>query len=191
MGEKTETPVSKLPARPPLDGEFGPVPDISEISVGDLVAIYSRGAERVAMVEKVGRSRLGCIYTTKGAWDTAQKTHESLTMPGGPERAAAFARQAAAKNWDYYVRESDAATAVYAVASSWRSEEQAAAERRENAARVESTTKDEYIAQEAERARARRQEELDDAVARGIEGFVHITRKDVPLADVIGWKKAS
>ena len=67
--------LSQLPARPPVDGEFGPVPAISEIKVGDFVAIFSRGCERVAQVEKIGRTNLTCIYTTMGAWDEATKIY--------------------------------------------------------------------------------------------------------------------
>ena len=50
---------------------FEPVPELIEI--GDLVAIYSRGRERVARVTKVGPKRVTAEYTTRGAVDEAQR----------------------------------------------------------------------------------------------------------------------
>lgn len=52
---------------------FDAVPALDEISVGDLVVIYSRGTERVAFVEKIGRTNVTAVYTTQGAIDSAHK----------------------------------------------------------------------------------------------------------------------
>lgn len=61
-----ETTEGRLPA---MQVEAGEVKQ--GIAVGDVVAIYSRGSMRAAIVEKVGRKRATVQYTTAGAVEAA------------------------------------------------------------------------------------------------------------------------
>jgi hypothetical protein len=180
--------VTKLPARPPREGEFGPVPEIDQLSVGDLVVAYSRGAERVAMIEKIGRSNVGVVYTTKGAWDEATKIHAGL-LSRDPDWFARREAEMAAKNYDHSLRESDPATARYAVAAAWKSEEQAERERARNR-EIVTEERDVYIARYAEAARRKVESDRAEATEGGPERYVHVTRKTVKHADLIGWARA-
>lgn len=169
------TDVNQLPARPPLTGEFGPVPAITEIAVGDLVAIYSRGRERVAMVEKIGRTNLGCVYTTKGAWDEATRLHQSLTNPGRIQWIASFTEKQEQKNFDFYLQEVDPATAKYGSGESYQG--------------YVDEGRDAYVARMVESARVGATEAYEKAITGGVEQYVAVTRKSVKLQDVIGWKR--
>ena len=180
-----------LPARPPFEGEFGPAPaSITDVKVGDRVVIFSRGGERVAQVEKVGRTNLTCIYTTKGAWDTAQRIHEDhLSIAPRMGEFEERTRKQAARNFDFYVRESNPETAEFGN-ESFDNPERVAKERAAYA-KVASVGKEAYIENEWAKERERLTKFYEKAVEDGIEQYVHVTTKNVKFKDVIGHKESA
>lgn len=68
---------AELPARvvdeAELDRSWRRAGSLDELSVGDRVAVYSRGRTREALVEKIGRKNATAIYTTEGALADAAK----------------------------------------------------------------------------------------------------------------------
>src|SRR4051812_8047459 len=106
-----EPDVSRLPAQAVPESALGS--KVSDPQVGDVVVVYSRGANRMAQVTKVGPKRVEVVYTTKGAWDQAQKIYENYMTPGYVEQQASYAAKSAAKNYDFSVRQSNRETALY------------------------------------------------------------------------------
>ena len=178
------TEVRVLPAQAVPEENLTAEP-LAEIAVGDIVAIHSRGQFRLAQVEKVTPKRVAVVYTTKGAWDAAVKLHQGLLTPGRVERIAEHTRKSAASNYDFYVSESDPATAKYAKASNYKTEEQAAAERAEARAKVEGINREDFIEREVAKTREREQAQVEEA-REGVERYVHVTRKSVKRQDVYG-----
>lgn len=187
-GQTMDVDVTQLPAQAVPVEAMSDEP-VEDPQVGDLVVVYSRGSNRLAQVTKLGPKRVEVVYTTKGAWGTAQKIHEALSAPGYVQRHVEWMRRNAASNYDHYVRESNPETAVYAVKSGYKSEEKAAEERAEAAAKVEGLTKEQYVEQEAEKERVREQANHDEAVEKGVPGFVHVTTKSVPRTHVFALKE--
>lgn len=171
--------VSKLPARPPLDGEFDSAPDSSAYQVGDLVAIFSRGCDRVAQIQKIGRSNLTCVYTTKGAWDSAQKIHAMYMDPNYVESRATQAQKVEPKNFDFYAREIGPDAQYERHASTVENYEAMVAE-----------GKDAYVARRVKDVRQQAQGLVDEAIAGGVEIYVHVTTKVIKMSEVKGWKRS-
>ena len=69
--------ISDLPARvvdeAELERDWRQVAELSELTAGDTVAVYSRGRVREGIVEKLGRKNATVVYTTEGAWADAVK----------------------------------------------------------------------------------------------------------------------
>lgn len=65
--------VTELPAVRRSEAEFLALAPIEEPKVGDRVVIWTRGAYREALIEKVGRTNITCVYTTEGALKDAHK----------------------------------------------------------------------------------------------------------------------
>lgn len=64
--------VSKLPFRRLSDEEAEDKP-LAEVREGDVVAIWSRGALRLALVVETTPTRVEVAYTTEGAWNNARR----------------------------------------------------------------------------------------------------------------------
>lgn len=175
MGVAHSIDVSKLPATAVPETALTAEP-VEDPKVGDLVVIYSRGANRLAEVTKVGPKRVEVVYTTKGAWDTAIKTHAGLTSAAyltGWERSYT---KTFGSNYDFAVRESDPATAKYTGPDG----------HVKYRAKVEAETRDEYVARHVAEHRADREAKAARAHEIGVKGHVHVTTKSVPRDKVFG-----
>lgn len=164
---------------------------LTEVEVGDVVVMHSRNAYRLARVMEVGPKRVMIAYTTEGAWAEARKHLESALAPGRMAAALAGVRKAAATNYAFYVSESDAATARFSVASDYKSEEKAAADRAKYAARVKGETSEEYVARKVAETTAQVEASIAEANEKGIAAYLTVTTKSVPRKDLFRVKAGS
>ena len=167
--------ITELPAQRLSPEQVSELPALTDPQVGDVVGIYSRGAWRVAVIEKVGKTNITARYTTEGAWKTAQKIHEGQSNPARIEQAARYAATMAATNFAFAVRESNEDTARYD-----RTPEQIARYASEVAEGL-----DGYVARKTQEARDKQQASYEQAVSGGVAQYVHPTRKSVKIADAV------
>lgn len=77
-----------------------------DFEVGQLVSIYSRGLYRLAVIEKIGRKNVTCVYTTQGALTDAAKIKQSaIARFHGIDVHLAYRREQALRNYRYYTDE--------------------------------------------------------------------------------------
>lgn len=176
--------IEQLPATQ-IDPSQMTAEPLSEINVGDLVAVHSRGSYRLAQVTKVGPKRVEVIYTTQGAWNDAIKIHTNYTSPGFTKLTL---RDLATegKNYDFRVREMNPETAVYNKVDQYTTQEQVDKKTAMYAAEIAGRTKEQYLADLLAAAIADRTARRDEAVAGGPTQYVHVTTKSCKREDVFG-----
>lgn len=77
-----------------------------DFEVGQLVSIYSRGLYRLAVIEKIGRKNVTCVYTTQGALtDAAKHIQRIRDRFHGIHVHLAYRRDQALRNYRFYTDE--------------------------------------------------------------------------------------
>jgi hypothetical protein len=179
--------VTALPATRLSAEQVSALPAVTDPQPGDTVGIYSRGAWRVAVVTKVGRTNLTAEYTTEGAWTTAQNIYENYAAPVNVARITRSCAETYGKNFDYAVTSSKRETIQHIAYCS----EEEIARRIEKAQAIVAEGREGYIARITADEIAARQELHDKALAGGPAQYVHVTSKAVKIADAVLIERAA
>jgi hypothetical protein len=143
--------------------------DAKAPQVGDLVVIHSRGAYRLAVVEKRGTKRVEVVYTTNGSVTEAQRI-SAMYQQRLASQAWKADGAAAGRNWDYYLGESNPATRKYSHNP----------EAMEQIAATVALGRDAYVA----KVEAESEAKTRAAAADHWTSWLNFTRKSVPFAKV-------
>jgi hypothetical protein len=122
-----------------------------DFQVGQVVSIFSRGNNRLAVIEKIGRKNVTVIYVTEGGIKEAEKFRFNAINANAKSIAKAE-QTSALRNWDYY--------AAPFQGYDWASAEEQAKYLAEHTARAT-----EFLAEHPDRE-AYGQETYDKAIAR-------------------------
>lgn len=151
------------------EGQTGLTAD--QYVVGEVVAVYSRGTWRNAIVEKVGPKRVNVVYTTEGAVATSIE-HYDRYQALDINAAAVRDGVTDGRNYDYYAA---------VVSGEKRNAYTTEAEVTRYASYIEGQTREQYVANGV--ARSFSNYERERSVGR--LDRVNYTRKSVPAGEVV------
>jgi len=163
-----------------------PAATADDFQVGQVVAIFSRGNERLAVIEKIGKKNVTVAYVSEGGVSDGHKAHARILSYDAKAIADSVAAQAG-KNYDYHVkvaagqheRHSDPKWADYFTP------ERKAADIAEAQAWLDAAgSKADYVAAQWDKEFARTNETVAFAQAHDYRAYVNVTRKTVKFGEV-------